>query len=65
MDDPIDRSLERADENRVGGTLPDARREFQRDPNRPMAGETILARLATRFSPRTEARDTGRDQSRR
>lgn len=65
MENEIDRSLVRADENRVGGTLPEARREFQRDVPRPQAGETILARLATRFSPRSETRETGRDQSRR
>lgn len=67
MDNPIDRSLTAADENRVGGTLQDTRREFQREGiSRPMAGETILDRLKTRFTTRPDVqRDQARSQTRR
>lgn len=65
MENEIDRDLERADQPGQMTTRPEQRGAFTRPIDRPQAGETILARLATRFSPRSEARDTGRDSSRR
>ena len=70
-DDPIDRSLERADQGDVGGTMREARREFGAAgniarPDSPRAGATILERMSSRFGTRPEERvDQARSNTRR
>lgn len=63
--DPIDRSLQRADRNELGGTLQEQRREMQREIPRPDAGPSLISRLTTRFRGRSESDRDSRDQSRR